>query len=242
MAQKLYKIEIEYFGMKVAKQLDKLDNAVGLTLSLGPFVKVKIRDMSPHSTFHTTVGMHQQLFGKRPPLFQIPLEGGDGSLSLVPISMELFGWLYITVNGHMPPPGVDARNTTIDASMPLAVPGYDARRNIFLRLPEQAATKPAQPTVMPVSAAEQAAPQATSAPAAIMEVSVAGSPDSGIGSSVLGSSEAAPPANILGRPPPIFQRQMCKRGRPRLILPFDANKRSRVEQHLELAALLNSTM
>ena len=69
MAQKPYKIEIEYFGMKVAKQLDKLEDAVGLTLSLGPFAKVGIRDMSPHSTFHTTVGMHQQLPGRRPPLF-----------------------------------------------------------------------------------------------------------------------------------------------------------------------------
>ena len=159
MAQKPYKIEIEYFHMKVAKQLDKLENAVGLTLSLGPFVKVGIRDMSPHSTFHTTVGMHQQLPGKRPPPFRIPLEGGDGSLSLVPISLELFGWRYITVNGHMPPPGVEARTTAIDASVPLAVPGYDAHQNIFMRLPKQDATKPAQPSVVPVSTAQQAAPK-----------------------------------------------------------------------------------
>ena len=74
--------------------------------------------MSPHSTFHTTVGMHQQLPEKRPPPFQIPLEGGDGILSLVPISMEFFGLRYITVNGHMPFPGVDARNIAIDASVP----------------------------------------------------------------------------------------------------------------------------
>ena len=141
----------------------------------------------------------------------------------------------------MPPPGVNARNTAIDASVPLAVPGYDARRNIFLRLPEQAATKLAQPTVVPVSAAEQAAPQATSAPAAIMEASVPGIPDSGIGSSVSGSSDAASPAGILGRPPPIFQRQMCKCGRPRLVVPYDANKRLRVEQPSELAANLAST-
>ena len=227
--------------MKVAKQLDKLEDAVGLTLSLGPFVKVGIRDMSPHSTFHSTVGMHQQLPGKLPPPFQIPLKGYDGSLSIVPISMEHFGWRYITVNGHMPPSGVNVRNTAIDASVPLAVPGYDACRNIFLRLPEEAATKPAQPTVVPVSAAEQAASQATSAPAAIMEASVPGSPDSGIGSSVSGSSDAAPSAGILGRPPPIVQRQMCKRGLPRLIVPYDANKRLRVEQPSKLAALLAST-
>ena len=94
---------------------------------------------------------------------------------------------------------------------------------------------------MPVSAAEQAATQATSARAAIMEASVPGSPDSAIESSVSGSSDAAPPANILGRPSPIFQRQMCKRGRPQLIVPYDANKRFRVEQLSELAALLAST-
>ena len=154
MAENPYKIEIEYFGLKVTKQLDKLEDAIGMTLSLGPFVKVSIRDLRPHSTYHTTVGLHQQLPGKRAPPFRIPLEDGDGSFSLVPISMEHFGWRYITVNGHMPPPGVDARNTVIDSSVPLAVPGYDARRNIFLRLPGQAATKPAQPIVVPVSTAE----------------------------------------------------------------------------------------
>ena len=124
MAEKPFKLEIEYFGLKVAKKLDKLEDAVGLTLSLEPFVKVGIRDMSPHSTFHNTVGMHQQLPWKRPPPFQIYFKGDDGSLSLVPISMDLFGGRYITVNWHMPPPGVDARNTAIDASVPLAVPGW----------------------------------------------------------------------------------------------------------------------
>ena len=132
-------------------------------------------------------------------------------------------------------------DSTIKGITKVIVPGYDALRNIVLRLPEQAVTRPPQPTVVPVSAAEQAAPQATSAPAAIMETSVPGSPDSGIGSSLSGSSDAAPPGGILGRPPPIFQRQVCKRGQPRLIIPFDVNKRSRVEQPSELAALLNST-
>ena len=62
-----------------------------------------------------------------------------------------------------------------------------------------------------------------------MEANVPGSLDSGLGSSVSGSSDAAPPAGILGRPPPIFQREMCKRGRPRLIMPSDINKRLRAE-------------
>ena len=48
MAHKPYKIEIEYFGMKVAKQLAKVMDAVGLTLSLGLFVNVGIRNMSSH--------------------------------------------------------------------------------------------------------------------------------------------------------------------------------------------------
>ena len=241
MADKPYKIEIEYFGLKVSKQLDKLEDAIGQTLSLGPFVKVGIRDMRPHSAFHTTVGLHQQLPGRRTPPFRIPLEGGDGSLSLVPISMELFGWRYITVNGHMPPPGVEARNAAIDAGVPSAVPGYDARRNIILRLPEQAATEPPQPVLVRAPMAEQAAPQATPPLAAPMEESVPGSPDSGIGGSVSGSSETAPLDNIQGRQPSFSQRQLCKRGRPRLIIPFEANKRPRIEQTSDLAALLAST-
>ena len=241
MAEKPFKLEVEYFGPKVSKMLDKLEDAVGLTLSLGPYVKIGIRDLRPHSSFNTTVGLLQQLPGRRPPAFKIPLEGGDGSLCLVPMSAEFFGWRYITINGHMPPPGVDARNAAINAGVPLALPGYDARRNIFLRFPEQAATAIPQATVVPVSTTEQAAPQATSTPAPPLEAIVPSSPDYGIGSSVSGSSEAAPLSGVLGRQPPMFPRQLCKHGRPRLILPIDASKRLRAEQPSALETLLAST-
>ena len=47
MAEKPYKIEIDYFGLKVTKQLDKLEDAIGMTLSLGPFVKVVLETCAP---------------------------------------------------------------------------------------------------------------------------------------------------------------------------------------------------
>ena len=97
---KPYKLEIEYFGLKFSKDLEKLEDILGMTLSLGPFVKVGVRDLRPQATYHTTVGIHQQVPGDPRPPFQIPLDGADGTLSLVPISMEVFGWRRITVNGR----------------------------------------------------------------------------------------------------------------------------------------------
>ena len=70
MAEKPFKLEIEYFGVKVSKKLDKLEDAVGLTLSLGPFVKVGIRDMRLHSSFHTTVSLYQHDPERRLPRFK----------------------------------------------------------------------------------------------------------------------------------------------------------------------------
>ena len=55
---KPYKLEIEYFGLKFNKDLEKLEDILGMTLSLGPFVKVGVRDLRPQTTYHTTVGIH----------------------------------------------------------------------------------------------------------------------------------------------------------------------------------------
>ena len=82
MAQKPFKLEIDYFGFKVSKELESLEDALGVTLSLGPFVKIGIRDLRLDATYHTTVGIHQQDQGKPRPPFRIPLDGGDGNLVL----------------------------------------------------------------------------------------------------------------------------------------------------------------
>ena len=182
---------------------------MGITISLGPFVKVGIRDLRPDATYHTTVGIHQQEPGKPRPPFQIPLDGGDGNLSLVPISSDIFGWKRVTVNGRgqATAPGIAAPFDGV----PPAVPGYDDRRNIFLRIPGQATSN---------------GPSGYPGP---MRISAPISPDSGIGSSISGSSDGVPEADDQVRSRPILQRQMARRGRPRGSQASDTDKRPRQE-------------
>ena len=84
------KLEIEFFGLKFSKELEKLEDVLGMTLSLWPFVKVGIRDLRPQATYRTTVAIHQQVPGEPNPPFQISLDGADGTLRLVPLAMEVF--------------------------------------------------------------------------------------------------------------------------------------------------------
>lgn len=95
---KLFKLEVEYFGYKYTKELEKLDDAVGVTLSLSPFVKVGIRDMTPQALFKTIVGLNQKLLCHREPTFSIPVNTDNGDLRLVPISAGTFGWRCLTVS------------------------------------------------------------------------------------------------------------------------------------------------
>ena len=76
---KPYKLEIEFFGLKFSKKLEKLEDVLGMTLSLGPLIKVGIRDLRPQATYHTTVAIHQQGPGEPNPPFQISLDGADGT-------------------------------------------------------------------------------------------------------------------------------------------------------------------
>ena len=211
MAQNSFKLEIDYFGFKVIKELVRLEDIVGLTISLGPYVKIGIRDLRPDATYHTTVGIHQQDPGKPRPPFRIPLEGGDGNLSLVPITMEIFGWRHLTVNGRRQAPAMDAGNSATFNGIPPAVPGYDARRNIFLQMPVQAAVN---------GPPDYRDPARVSAPS---------SPDSGIGTSTSGGSDGEPEAGDRVVARPIFQRQMARRGRRRSSPSSDADKRPRHE-------------
>ena len=97
---KPYKLEIEFFGLKFSKELEKLEDVLEITLSLGPFVKMAIRDLRPQATYDTTVAIHLQVLGEPKTLFQISLDAADGTLSQVPLAMEVFGWRRITVNGR----------------------------------------------------------------------------------------------------------------------------------------------
>ena len=209
---KSFKLEIEYFGLTFNKELEKLEDILGITLSLGPFVKVGVRDLRPQATYHTTVGIHQQTPGDPRPPFQIPLDGGDGTLSLVPISMEIFGWRRITVNGQRATLNTASTSGATGTGIPPSVPGYDARRNVLLRLPDQDSANGTN---------RQPAPGQVAPP---------GSPDSGYGSSTSGTSDNGREMGYRGLPRPSFQRQVARRGRPRLSVAADAEKRPRQEE------------
>ena len=197
MAVKLYKLKIEFFGLKFSKELEKLEDVLGITLSLGPFVKVGLRDLRPQTTYHTTVGIHQQVPGDPQPLFQIPLDGANGSLSLVPIAMKIFGWRYLTVNGRRSTLNIGSRDAASSAEIPPTVPGYDDSRNVFIRMHDRAPLNGANGRPAPV------------------QVAAPGSPDSGLGSSSSGSSDGVPDTDHHEYPRPSYQRQMARRGRPR---------------------------
>ena len=211
MAGKPYKLEIDFFGLSFSKELEKLEDVLGVTLSLGPFVKVGIRDLRPQATYHATVGIHQQVPGDPQPLFRIPLDGADGSLSLVPIAMEVFGWRHVTINGHRATANIGSRDASSGSGIPPAVPGYDDRRNVLLRLPDQATNNGANGHPVPA------------------RITAPVSPDSGLGSSSSDSSDGVPEANNLGYARPAFQRQMARRGRMRSSTSSDNDKRPRHE-------------
>ena len=208
---KPYKLEIEYFGLKFNNNLEREEDILGMTLSLGPFVKVGVRDLPPQATYHTTVGIYQQVPGDPRPPFQIPLDGADGTLSLVPIAMEIFGWRRITVNGRRATLNIASGNGAAGAGIQPSVPGYDDRRNVLLRLPDQASLN------------------GTNGHPVTAQVTVPNSPDSGLGSSASGSSDGVPEADYHGLPRPMFQRQKARRGRPRLSTTSDTDKRPRQE-------------
>ena len=97
MATKLFKLEVEYFGVKVHKDLEKLEDVVRITLSLGPYVKFGIRDTT-NASIHTKVALYQPSNGSRLPPFSMPIGGGDGSLLLVPVSTANIDWRHIILN------------------------------------------------------------------------------------------------------------------------------------------------
>ena len=180
-----------------------------MTLSLVLIVKVGVRDLRPQATYHTTIGIHQQVPGYPRPPFQIPLDGADGTLSLVPIANEIFGWRRMTVNGRRATLIIASGNRAAGAGIPPSVPGYDDLRNVLLRLPDQASLNGTNGH--PVTAL----------------VTLPNSPDSGLESLSSGSSDGVPEADYHGLPRLMFQRQMARRGRPRLSTTSDPDKRPR---------------
>ena len=119
------------------------------------------------------------------------------ALCLVPIAIEI-GWRRITINGHRATLNIVSRNRAAGAGIPLSVPGYDDRRIVLLRLPDQASLN------------------GTNGHPVTAQVTVSNSPDSGLGSLASGSSDGVPEADYHGLPRPMFKRQMARRGRPRL--------------------------
>ena len=125
--------------------------------------------------------------------------------------MEDFGWRHLTINRRGQNRASDAQEVASNIGIPPAVPGYDERRNIFLRIPGEATFN--GPSGFPC-------PLRITAPI---------SPDSGIGSSISGSSDGVPEEDEQVRAHPVFQRQMARRGRPRPSTSSDTDKRPRQE-------------
>ena len=195
MATKPFRLEVEYFGLKVSREVEKLDDLVGLTLALGPFVKIGIRDLTPSASIHTTVALYQPTQGSKPPPFSKTIEGGDGTLLLVPVVSANVGWRRIIINGNAQAASANA-NASLSSQMPNPpfVAGYDARRNVFLRGALQSG--------------------AASVNVANSNKNQPSSPDFGIGSSNSSNSEESNPVTYRMNAPPILQREVAKRGRP----------------------------
>ena len=170
-----------------------------------------VRDLRPQATYHTTVGINQQVPGNPRPPFQIPLDGADGTLSLVPISMEVFGCRRIKVNGRRATLNIASGNEAVGVGIPPSVPSYDDHRNVLLRLPDQASLN------------------GTNGHQVFAQVTAPDSLDSGLGSSSSGSFDGVTEVDFHGLPRPIFQRQMGRRGRPRLSTSSIDYKRQRQE-------------
>ena len=129
MGHKPFRLEIEYFGLKVSQEIDRLEDLLGMTLALGPYVKIGLRDLAANAPIHTTVALYQPSQGSKPPPFSKKIDGGDGSLLLVPVSTANVGWRRIIINGNAP---VVNANASVPLNPPSVV-GYDARRNVLLQ-------------------------------------------------------------------------------------------------------------
>ena len=121
---------------------------------------------------------------------------------MVPIAIEIFGWRRITVKCRRSTLYIASGNGAAGAGIPPSVPGDHNCRNVLLRLLDQASLN--ETNGHPVTA----------------QLTVPDFPDSGLGSSASGSSNGVPKADYHGLPRQIFQRQMARRGRPRIFYNF----------------------
>ena len=105
-----------------------------MTLAIGSFVKIGIRDLTPSASIHRTEALYQPTQGSKPPPHSKKTGGGDGTLLLVPVVSANVGWRRIIVNGNAPAANANA-NASSSSQMPNppSVAGYDARRNVFLQ-------------------------------------------------------------------------------------------------------------
>ena len=107
--------------------MEKLDDLVGMTLALGPFVKIGIRDLTPSASIHTTVALYQPTQGSKPPPISKTIEGGDGTLLLVPVVSANVEWRRIIVNGNAQAANANANASSSQMQNPASVAGYDAK-------------------------------------------------------------------------------------------------------------------